>query len=117
MTDLTRKLGPTKVVWTEACATAFHKLQELLCSSPVLRSPDFTIPFILQTDASDRGIGAVLSQEDLEGEEHPIAYFSRKILPWEEWYSTVEECLAIKLEIQAFRVYLLGKTFVIQTGH
>ena len=105
-------------MWTEACATAFHKLQELLCSSPVLRSPDFTRPFILQTDASDCGIGAVLSQEDLEGEEHPIAYFSRKFLPREEWYSTVEkECLAIKLGIQAFRVYLLGKPFVIQTDH
>ena len=118
LTDLTRKFAPTKVVWTEACATAFHKLQELLCRSPVLRSPDFTRPFILQTDASDRGIGAVLSQENLEGEEHPIAYFSRKFLPREERYSTVEkECLAIKLGIQAFRVYFLGKPFVIQTDH
>ena len=66
-------------------------------------------PFILQTDVSDRGVGAVLSQEDLEGEEHPIAYFSRKFLPWEERYSTVEECLTIKLGIQAICVYLLGK--------
>ena len=118
LTDLTKKYAPTKVAWSEACATAFRKLQELLCSSPVLRSPDFTRSFILQTDASDRGIGAVLSQEDSEGEEHPVAYFSRKLLPREERYSTVEkECLAIKLGIQAFRVYLMGKPFVIQTDH
>ena len=86
--------------------------------SPVLQSPDFTRPFILQTDASDRGIGAVLSLEDPEGKEHPIAYFSKKLLLWERHYSTVEkECLAIKLGIQAFRFYLMGRPLVIQTDH
>ena len=97
---------------------AFQRLKELLCSAPILRSPDFNKPFILQTDASDRGIGAVLSQEDPEGEEHPIVYFSKKLLPREERYSTVKkECLAIKLGIQAFRVYLMGRPFLVQTDH
>jgi len=51
-------------------------------------------------------------------EEHPIAYFSRKLLPREQRYSTVEkECLAIKLSVEAFKVYLLGKHFKIQTDH
>ena len=60
----------------------------------------------------------MLSQGDDKGEEHPIAYFSRKLLPREECYSTVEkECLAIKLAVYAFRVYLLGRQFVIQTDH
>uniref|UniRef100_A0A1X7SU85 Reverse transcriptase RNase H-like domain-containing protein n=1 Tax=Amphimedon queenslandica TaxID=400682 RepID=A0A1X7SU85_AMPQE len=55
---------------------------------------------------------------DDEGEDHPIGYFSRKLLPREEKYSTIEkECLAIKLDVQAFRVYLLGKPFTIQTDH
>ena len=50
--------------------------------------------------------------------EHPIAYFSRKFLPREERYSTVEkECLAIKLALQAFKVYLLGRPFLVQTDH
>ena len=63
---------------------------------------------ILQTDASDRGVAAVLSQTE-QDEEHPIAYFSKKLLPREQKYSTIEkECLAIKLGMQAFRVYLLG---------
>ena len=118
LTDLTRKSAPNKVVWSESCEKAFRELKLLLCSSPILRSPDFTRQFILQTDASDRAIGTVLSQVDGEGEEHPVGYFSRKLLPREERYATVEkECLAIKLGIEAFRVYLLGRPFIVQTDH
>ena len=59
-----------------------------------------------------------MSQFDDEGTDHPIAYFSRTLLPREQRYSTVEkECLAIKLGTQAFRVYLLGRAFIIQTDH
>ena len=83
-----------------------------------MRNPEFQKNFILQTDASGSGVGAVLSQMDDQGEEHAIAYFSRKRLPREQRYSTVEqECLAIKLGIQAFSVYLLGKPFKVQTDH
>lgn len=118
LTDLTRKNGPNCVVWTAECDLAFRKLKELLCSAPVLYAPNYEKEFILQTDASESGVGAVLSQTDDEGEDHPIGYFSRKLLPREEKYSTIEkECLAIKLGIQAFRVYLLGKPFTIQTDH
>jgi len=64
----------------------------------VLSSPDFTKGFILQTDASDIVVGAVLSQRDKEGNDHPVAYFSRKLLLQEVHYSTAEkECLSIKL--------------------
>uniref|UniRef100_A0A1X7VHB9 Reverse transcriptase RNase H-like domain-containing protein n=1 Tax=Amphimedon queenslandica TaxID=400682 RepID=A0A1X7VHB9_AMPQE len=85
---------------------------------PVLYASDYEKEFILQTDLSVRGVGAVLSQADDEGEDHPIGYFSRKLLPHEEKYSTIEkECLTIKLSIQAFRVYLLGQPLTIQTDH
>jgi phospholipid-translocating ATPase len=71
----------------------------------------------LQTDASNCGVGTVLSQKDENGEQ-PLGYFSRKLLPREKRYSTVEkEYLAIKLGTQAFRVYLLGRNFTIQTDH
>ena len=84
----------------------------------ILRSSDFTRPFILKANASDRGVGAILSQVGSDGEEHPVGYFSRKLLPRKERYSTVEkESLAIKLAVSAFRVYLLGRKFVIQTDH
>lgn len=76
-------------------------------------------PFILQTDTSEHGVGAFLSQLDDQRDDHPTtAYFSCKLLPREELYSTIEkECLAIKLAVQHFRVYLLGRLFVIQTDH
>ena len=84
LTDLTRKTGPICVKWTPECNEAFKKLKELLRSAPVLRAPDFTKEFILQTDASERGVGAVLSQKDEERVDHPVTYFSRKLLPLEE---------------------------------
>ena len=118
LTDLTKKTSPTSVKWSTSCENSFNQLKKLLCTTPVLNSPDFHREFVLQTDASDRGIGAILSQYDEQGQEHPIAYFSKKLLPREERYSTIEkECLALKLGIQAFRVYLLGRRFKIQTDH
>ena len=118
LSDLTKKAAPTQVPWTANCEHAFQQLKQLLCATPVLQSPDFCKPFVLQTDASDRGVGAVLSQCDAAGQDYPVAYFSRKFLPREERYSTVEkECLAIKLAVQAFKVYLLGRPFQIQTDH
>ena len=118
LTDLTKKSQPTKVIWTSECARAFQELKEILTSPPVLNSPDFNRPFTLQTDASDRGVGAVLSQMSEDGSEHPVAYWSRKLLDREQRYSTVEkECLAIKLAVEAFQVYLLGRPFTIVTDH
>ena len=63
----------------------------LLCSAPVLQSPDFERDFVLQTDASDVGVRAVLSQVDDTGADHPVAYFSRKLLPREQKYSTIQK--------------------------
>ena len=60
----------------------------------------------------------MLCQQGDDGEEHPVYYYSRKFLPREERYSVIEkECLAIRLAVDAFRVYLLGRSFVIQTDH
>lgn len=118
LTDLTRKSAPNHVEWTAHCEQAFQGLKRHLCESPVLQSPDFARPFVLQTDASERGVGAVLAQRGEDNCDHPVAFFSRKLLPREQRYSTIEkECLAIRLGIQAFRVYLLGHPFCIQTDH
>ena len=118
LSDLTRKSLPKSVIWTVECERAFQQIKDCLCSSPVLYNPDFDREFFVQTDASDRGCGAVLGQTDQDGCEHPVAYFSRKFLPREEKYSAVEkECLAIKCALQAFRIYLLGKRFTVYTDH
>jgi len=96
------------------CSKAFNKLKEILVSCAVMRIPNFSCPFVLQVDASEVGVGAVLSQLDDVGLDHPVAYFSRKLLPREQKFSTIEkECLAIKLGIEAFCVYLLGSKFVV----
>ncbi|KAK9981297.1 hypothetical protein ABG768_000849, partial [Culter alburnus] len=69
------------------------------------------------TDASDRGLGAVLSQE-IEGEERPVLYISRKLSKRETKYSTVEkECLAIRWAVLTLRYYLLGREFTLCSDH
>lgn len=83
----------------------------------MLWSPDFKKQFLVQVDASKSGLGAVLVQGD-PGEEHPILYLSRKLLPRETNYSTVEkEALAIKWALEKLRYYLLGREFVLETDH
>ena len=105
------------MVWTEECEKALRILKEALAKGPVLQSPDYDRSLLVQTDASDHGMGAVLSQMDEDGFDHPVAYYSRKFLPREERYAAVEECLAVKLGILAFRVHLLGREFVVVTDH
>ncbi|XP_070566393.1 uncharacterized protein [Ptychodera flava] len=81
LTELTCKNSPANVQWTQSCVDAFQKLKDALASSPVLAVPDYNKPFVVQTDASDHGIGAVLCQYDDKGEEHPVQYISRKTPP------------------------------------
>ncbi|XP_072169909.1 uncharacterized protein [Diadema setosum] len=118
LSDLTRKNEPRLVRWNSKCSEALEVLKHALVKSPVLRNPDFEKEFIVQVDASDRGIGAVLSQKDEKVEEHPIAYISKKLLPREQRYATIEkECLAIVWAIQKFQPYLFGRKFLVQTDH
>ena len=89
----------------------------MLVKPPILQLPDFSKTFILQTDASDKGIGGILMQE-VDGIPHPVAYASRKLAPREQNYSVIErEALAIVWAINKFEVYLFGHPFVIQTDH
>ena len=118
LTDLTKKAGPDPVEWTTDCTQVFGRLKELLCTGPVLVAPDYAKTFILQTDALQRGIGAVLSQEDDTGNDHPVAFYSRKMLPQEQNYSATEqEGLAVVDACKHFLPYLLGRPFIIQTDH
>jgi hypothetical protein len=117
LTDLTKKNQPNKVSWGDAQEVAFQELKQHLMNYPILRLPDWTAEFILQTDASNSGAGAVLLQE-VDGVKHPIAYASRKFLPRETRYSTIErEGLAIVWALQKFQVYLFGKHFWLETDH
>ena len=74
--NLTKKGEPTRVSWTNACEYSFIKLKSFLKSPPVLRPPHWDNLFILQVDASSCGVGAILSQLDGEGLQHPIVFAS-----------------------------------------
>lgn len=117
LTDLTRKGTPNELQWEGPQSQAYQALCRAVANPPILRLPDVTKQFVLQTDASSVGIGAILLQEDL-GVKHPVAFASRKLLPAERNYSTIErECLAVVWGIQKFQTFLYGVHFLLETDH
>lgn len=118
LTNATRKEYPPKIQWTPQVEDAFRLLKEALTSHPVLQAPVIGDPFCIQTDASNDGIGGVLSQKDSDGNDRPIAYYSKKLTRAEKNYATVElECLAIVRSIENFRPYVDGVPFEVETDH
>ena len=103
--------------WTPETEEAFQKLKKLLISAPVLGYPDPDGYFILDTDASAHGIGAVLSQVQ-QGEERVLAYHSRALSKPETHYCTTRrELLAVVKSIEHFHHYLYGRQFTVRTDH
>lgn len=85
---------------------------------PILKYPDFTKKFIVQTDASLTAVGAVLSQLDKEGNDHPVAYCSQTLNCHKQNYTvTKRECLAVIYAYKQFRTYIHGTKFKIVTNH
>ena len=119
-----KKLDVTlpKFVWVSEHQKAFDALKLALTTAPVLGYPNFEREFILETDASLRGLGAVLSQVDDQGKTHVIAYASRTLRPSERSmhnYSSAKlELLALKWAVtEKFRDYLLGSKFTVYTDN
>jgi len=107
----------TRFIWTDSCQEAFVTLKQALISSPILSFPTEEGEFILDTDASNHGLGAVLSQKQ-KGQEKVIAYFSRTLNKSERNYCvTRRELLAIVSSIKSFHHYLYGRKFLIRTDH
>ena len=105
-----------KFEWTSECQLAFDRLRQGLVTAPVLAFPDFTRPFILDTDASDTGIGAVLSQSMEDGCEHVISYASRVLTKPERHYCvTRRELLAVLLSSISDHTYWEENYCFIQT--
>ena len=104
--------------WTEEQQTAFETLRQRLLQAPILAQPNFGRGFILQTDWSTQGIGAVLTQKDDDNKEHPVSYYSRSLTSAEMNYSASEgEALAVVAAVRQYRPYLHGKKFFLQTDH
>lgn len=105
-------------LWTADCQSAFEELRHRLSTAPVLAHPDFSRAFILDTDASNTGIGAVLSQIDEGGAERAVAYGSRLLSKPERRYCvTRRELLAVVYFTRQFRPYLAGRHFILRTDH
>ena len=104
--------------WTIDCQSAFDALKTMLLMSPVLSFPDFSRGFILETDASVKGLGAVLSQKGEDGKIHPVAYASRALSPQEQRYSVTElETLAVVWAVKHYLAYLYGHDVLVYTDH
>ena len=110
--------------WTDECMQAFEMLKQKLemlkqklTEAPILAHPDFEKEFILDTDASDVAIAAVLSQK-FDGKEHVIAYASKTLSKCERRYCVIrKELLAVVNYVKHFRHYLYGKRFTLRTDH
>ena len=106
-----------KFQWTVACEDAFKALRALLIKAPVLAFPKEDLPYIVDTDASDYGIGGVLSQ-NIEGTEHVIAYYSKSLNPAQQKYCTTRcKLLAVVATLDHFKGYVWGPKFLVRTDH
>ena len=111
LTELCSKT--TKFHWSERQQKAFDEIKQIVSDKTLLAYPDFNKPFVIHTDASDRQLGAVISQD-----EKPIAFYSRKLSPAQTRYTTTErELLAIVETLKEFRNILLGQKITVYTDH
>lgn len=115
LTELTKK--GRKFEWGKEAEKAMQAIKEILVSAPVLANPDYDKPFIIQTDASDVGMGGVLVQGE-GSDERIIAFTSAKFSSAQRNYQTTErECLAVITAIEKFRPYIEGVKFTVVTDH
>jgi len=107
LTNLTRK--DVSFEWTEECANTFEGLKARFLEEPILKMPDTTRQFVLQTDASKWATGAVLQQLGDDGELHPCGYISHTLTAPEQNYQIYDcELLAVIRAIETWRYLLMG---------
>ena len=117
LTNYLKKGSPDSFSLSDKAMGEFTSLKKCLVSPPILKVPNLNEPFCLRVDASSIGLGGVLLQY-INNEPYPVAFASRKLLPRETRYSTIEkECLAIIWAVKKFEYYLTGKLFLLECDH
>jgi hypothetical protein len=119
LTDLTKKSGPIEIRFTDEQRYAFQTIKNALCNAVSLHQPDYSKEMILRCDASQRTIGAYLSQysEEAQG-ELPLAYVSSKLTETQERWSTIEkECFSIIYALKKLDPILYGCKISLYTDH
>lgn len=110
---LTNLLQKDNFLWDEAATAAFLALKQDMTTTPVLRLPDFTKEFTIESDACNTGIGAVFTQEG-----QPLAYFSKALGVRGQAMSTYEkELMAVIAAVKKWSSYIMDKHFYIKTDH
>ena len=104
--------------WTPGCQAAFQALIQKLIEAPVLAYPNFQEPFVLGTDASIKGLSAILLQRQSDGKMHPMAYASCVLSPPEKNYGISElETLAVVWAVNHYHAYLYGHEVTVFTDY
>ncbi|EGT47562.1 hypothetical protein CAEBREN_01908 [Caenorhabditis brenneri] len=122
LTPLTAKQAVWR--WEEEQEAAFQSLIQAICSTPVLMQPnteaaiDGSKPFLIYTDASRKGVGAVLAQQGDDGEQHPIAFASKALTPAETRYHITDlEALGMIFALRRFKTIVYGTQILVYTDH
>ncbi|RVW49192.1 Transposon Ty3-I Gag-Pol polyprotein [Vitis vinifera] len=119
--ELIVKLPPptndAKFEWDDKCQRSFELLKQFLTSAPIVRAPNWELPFEVMCDSSDYAIGAVLGQRE-DGKPYVIYYASKSLNDAQRNYTTTEkELLAVVYALDKFRAYLIGSSIVVFTDH
>ena len=106
-----------KFAWEKDCQESFEELKSHLTTAPIVRAPNWQLPFEVMCDASDLAIGEVLGQRE-DGKPH-VVYYARKTLneAQRNYTTTEKELLAVVYALDKFRAYLVGSDIVIFTDH
>ncbi|WKA10545.1 hypothetical protein VitviT2T_028110 [Vitis vinifera] len=106
-----------KFVWDERCQKSFDQLNQFLTTAPIVRAPNWQLPFEVMCDASDFAIGAVLGQRE-HGKPYVIYYARKTLNEAQRNYTTTEkELLVVVFALDKFRAYLVGSFIIVFTDH
>ena len=119
LTDEGASRKSEQVSLLEGALKAFDTLKQVCMTAPILAFANYTKEFLLETDASKEGLGAVLSQKQVDGQYHPVAYGSRALMAHEKnYHSTKLEFLVLKWEVKEhFKEYLPYQPFLVKTNN